>query len=46
VENRFYNSLHPTDPDKKPFWEPYAMIYPANFPNWPAGDIDLQGLGF
>jgi predicted acetyltransferase len=46
VGNRFYNSLHPTNPDKNPFWDDYIMIYPKNSTKWPKGDIDTLGLGF
>lgn len=45
VTNRFVNSLHPTDPEKNPFWDKVIMIYPATA-NWPEGVIDLGGLGY
>lgn len=49
VDNGFVNSRYnPTDkhgsPDA-PWWEPYAMIYPATY-DWPSGEIDLLGAGY
>jgi GNAT superfamily N-acetyltransferase len=45
VSNRFVNRLHPTAPDKNPFWDKVIMIYPAGA-KWPDGVIDLGGLGY
>ena len=39
------NSLCNGKGDSQPFWEPYAMIYPANAP-WPESKIDLLGPGW
>jgi predicted N-acetyltransferase YhbS len=49
VDNSFTNSRHvPTDRHGSadaPWWEPFVMIYPANY-DWPAGGIDLLGAGY
>lgn len=45
VENRFYNSRAPRDPQANPFWDPHIMIYPATAA-WPNGPIDLGGPGY
>ncbi|HNX04647.1 MAG TPA: GNAT family N-acetyltransferase [Opitutales bacterium] len=43
--SRIVNSLHPTDPGRPPFWEPFAIVYPAPA-RWPEPDVDLLGLGY
>lgn len=45
VHNRFVNSLNQEDPEGNPWFEPYAMIYPASF-DWPEGLVDLKGRGW
>lgn len=45
VENRFRNGLHPSDPEKSPFWDKFAMVYPVDV-FWPDGVVDLKGFGF
>lgn len=45
VENRFFNSLDPDDPDRWPWNDPTAMIFPAEFP-WPSGEVDLRGPAY
>ena len=45
IENRFINSNDPVDPSTNPFWDDYAMIYPATAA-WPLGTVDLLRKGF
>ncbi len=45
VSNRFVNSHNTADPNATPWWEPNAMVYPADVV-WPKGVIDLQGPGY
>ena len=45
IENKFINSNDHEDPYKNPFWDDYAMIYPANA-DWPSGTVDLLRKGF
>ena len=45
IENRFINSNDPVDPSTNPFWDDYAMIYPATAA-WPSGTVDLLRKGF
>lgn len=44
VHNRLVNS-RATHPHARPFWEDFAMVYPADFP-WPDGTIDTLGPGW
>ncbi len=47
IHNRFRNSLHPSDTDKNPFWDPFAILYPATLSDWPEGaTVDLLGIGY
>ena len=46
VQNNFINSKGKDGIDKKPWWNPYQMIYPGNFESWPDGEIDLLGNGY
>ena len=45
IENKFVNSNDPVDPSRSPFWDDYAMIYPATAA-WPSGTVDLLRKGF
>ena len=45
IENKFINSNDREDPYKNPFWDDYAMIYPATA-DWPSGTVDLLRKGF
>ena len=45
IENKFINSNDHEDPYKNPFWDDYAMIYPATA-DWPSGTVDLLRKGF
>ena len=45
IENKFVNSNDPVDPSRNPFWDEYAMIYPATA-IWPSGTVDLLRKGF
>ena len=45
IENKIINSNNQEDPNANPFWEEYAMIYPATF-LWSSGTIDLLRPGF
>lgn len=45
VSSTFIDKTNIDAPGKNPFWDDYAMIYPATF-NWPAGIIDLNGKGY
>ena len=45
IENKFVNSNDSVDPSRSPFWDEYAMIYPATAA-WPSGTVDLQRKGF
>ena len=45
IENKFINSKDPVDPSRNPFWDDYAMIYPATAA-WPSGTVDLLRKGF
>jgi predicted N-acetyltransferase YhbS len=45
VPNEFYSSSNAQAPGATPWWDPWAMIYPANYP-WPQGAIDLQGPAY
>ena len=45
IENKFVNSNDPVDPPRNPFWDEYAMIYPATA-IWPSGTVDLLRKGF
>ena len=45
IENKIINSNNQEDPNANPFWEEYAMIYPATF-LWSSGTIDLLRSGF
>ena len=45
IENKFVNSNDPVDPPRNPFWDEYAMIYPATA-IWPSGTVDLLRIGF
>ncbi len=44
VDNAFVNS-HSERPDERPWWDPYAMLYPAGFPLG-AARVDLNGGGY
>jgi GNAT superfamily N-acetyltransferase len=44
IHNPIVNSKAP-DPQARPFWDPVAMIYPADF-DWPEGEIDILGEGY
>ena len=45
IKNKFINSNNQSDPSKNPFWDEYAMIYPATA-IWPSGTVDLLRKGF
>jgi predicted N-acetyltransferase YhbS len=45
IENKFVNSNDPVYPSRNPFWDEYAMIYPATA-IWPSGTVDLLRKGF
>ena len=45
IENKFVNSNDLVDPSRNPFWDEYAMIYPATA-IWPSGTVDLLRKGF
>ena len=45
IENKFINSNDQADPSRNPFWDDYAMIYPATA-DWPSGTVDLLRKGF
>ena len=45
IENKFINSNDQADPSSNPFWDDYAMIYPATA-DWPSGTVDLLRKGF
>ena len=45
IENKFVNSNDPVDTSRNPFWDEYAMIYPATA-IWPSGTVDLLRKGF
>ncbi|MGB0141162.1 MAG: GNAT family N-acetyltransferase, partial [bacterium] len=45
IENKFVNSNDPVDPSRSPFWDEYAMIYPATAV-WPSGTVDLLRKGY
>ena len=45
IENKFINSNDQEDPSRNPFWDDYAMIYPATA-DWPSGTVDLLRKGF
>ncbi len=44
VDNRIVNSLG-DDLEASPFWDEVVMRYPSDA-SWPAGTIDLRGLGY
>ena len=45
IENKFVNSNDLVDTSRNPFWDEYAMIYPATA-IWPSGTVDLLRKGF
>ena len=45
IENKFINSKDLVDTSRNPFWDDYAMIYPATA-IWPLGTVDLMRKGF
>ena len=45
VTNSFFDGTRADGIKENPFWEPYAMIYPASV-SWPDGEIDLNGAGY
>ncbi|MCP4120843.1 MAG: GNAT family N-acetyltransferase [Bacteroidetes bacterium] len=46
IGNSCVNSLAKGGIDRSPWWNPYTMIYPGNYTNWPEGEIDLLGKGY
>jgi hypothetical protein len=42
VSNPFFDSTNTDQPHKRPWRDPFVMIYPAGFP-WPDGPVDLAG---
>lgn len=45
ADNEFWNSRAGENTKASPWWDPYAMIFPASA-TWPKGRIDLNGPGF
>jgi len=45
INNRFFNSKNPVQPQISPWHDPYVMIYPADA-SWPECDLDLNGSEF
>lgn len=45
VKNPFMNRQNRQDSGSNPWWEEHVMIYP-DFPEWPEGEINLNGPGY
>lgn len=45
IPNPIVNSLNKKDPNARPFWDTYVMIYPARL-QLPPDPIDLRGPGY
>lgn len=45
IDNPLVNTTADGEPDRQPFGDSFAMIYPAEA-DWPDGEIDLQGPAF
>jgi predicted N-acetyltransferase YhbS len=45
IDNFIFDGTRTDGAKENPFWDVYAMIYPANF-DWPEGEIDLNGPGY
>lgn len=42
IDNRFINTTNEEDPQARPWYDTFVMLYPAHTTDWPNGTIDLR----